>query len=67
MEGDGEAQGTWRQIAYERDGVTEPLDEQGWEPRVTFTGDMFVVRLADGSTPIRGTFKLDPTRDPKSH
>ena len=59
-------QGTWRQIAYERDGVTEPLDEQGWEPRVTFTGDTFVVRLADGSTPIRGTFKLDPTRDPKA-
>ncbi len=59
-------QGTWRQIAYERDGVTEPLDEQGWEPRVTFTGDTFVVRLADGSPPIRGSFKLDPTRDPKA-
>ena len=60
-------QGTWKQIAYERDGVTEPLDdEQGWEPRVTFTGDTFVVTLADGSIPIRGTYKLDPTRDPKA-
>ena len=59
-------QGTWKQIAYERDGVTEPLDEQGWEPRVTFTGDTFVVTLADGSIPIRGTYKLDPTRDTKT-
>ena len=59
-------QGTWKQIAYERDGVTEPLDEQGWEPRVTFTGDTFVVTLADGSIPIQGTYKLDPTQNPKT-
>ena len=59
-------QGTWKQIAYERDGVTEPLDEQGWEPRVTFTGDAFVVALSDGSIPIKGTYKLDPTRNPKT-
>jgi len=59
-------QGTWKQIAYERDGVTEPLDEQGWEPRVTFTGDTCVVTLADGRIPIKGTYKLDPTRDPKT-
>ena len=36
------------------------------EPRVTFTGDTFVVTLADGSIPIRGTYKLDPTRQPKT-
>jgi uncharacterized protein (TIGR03067 family) len=59
-------QGTWKQIAYERDGVTEPLDERGWDPRVTFTGDVFVVTLADGSIPIKGTFRLDPTREPKT-
>jgi uncharacterized protein (TIGR03067 family) len=59
-------QGTWKQIAYERDGVTEPLDEEGWEPRVTFRGDTFVVTLADGSIPINGTYRLDPTRDPKT-
>jgi uncharacterized protein (TIGR03067 family) len=52
-------QGVWKQIGYERD-VTEPLDEQGWEPRTT-SGNT-VVTLADGSTPIRGTFVLDPTR-----
>ena len=59
-------QGTWRQIAYERDGVTDPPDEQGWQPRVTFAGDTFAVTLADGSIAIRGTFELDPTRNPKA-
>src|SRR5438045_3119930 len=59
-------QGTWRQIAHERGGVADPPDERGWEPRVTFTGDTFVVTLADGSTAIRGTFQLDPTRRPKA-
>jgi uncharacterized protein (TIGR03067 family) len=60
-------QGTWRQVRYERDGIQEPLDdEQGWEPRVTFAGDTFVVTLADGSTPIKGTYRLDPTREPKA-
>jgi uncharacterized protein (TIGR03067 family) len=60
-------QGTWQQIAYERDGVKEPLDEEhGWEPRVTFTGDTFVVTLADGSIPIKGTFQLDPSQEPKA-
>jgi uncharacterized protein (TIGR03067 family) len=59
-------QGTWKQIGYERDGVTEPRDEVGWEPRSTFVGDTFVVTLADGSIPIRGTYKIDPTRNPKT-
>jgi uncharacterized protein (TIGR03067 family) len=27
---------------------------------------MFVVKLADGSIPIKGTVKLDPTRQPKA-
>jgi uncharacterized protein (TIGR03067 family) len=52
-----EIQGDWKQIGYERDGVKEPLDEKGWEPRVTFSG---------GSVPIKGTFKLDLTKQPKS-
>ena len=59
-------QGVWKQIAYERDGVTEPPDEQGWEPTTIFLGDTFVVTLADGSTPIKGTYELDPTKDPKT-
>jgi uncharacterized protein (TIGR03067 family) len=59
-------QGTWKQIAYERDGVTEPADEQGWNPITTFTVEEFVVTLADGSIPIRGTYRIDPTRNPKT-
>ena len=59
-------QGRWRQIAHERDGIVDPPEERGWEPRVTFTGDTFVVTLADGSTAIKGTFKLDATREPKT-
>ena len=59
-------QGTWRQIAYEKDGVKEPLDEQGWEPRVTFVDDTFIVILADGRIAIKGTYILDPTQEPKA-
>ena len=59
-------QGTWKQTACEKDGVAESLDEFGWEPRSTFTGDTFVVTLADGSIAIKGIFKLDPTREPKT-
>src|SRR5262249_26884974 len=59
-------QGTWKQIGYERDGVKEPLDEQGWDPITTFTGEEFVVTLADGSIPIKGTYRIDPTRNPKT-
>ena len=59
-------QGAWKQIAYERDGVVERLDEQGWDPRTTFVGEEFVVTLTDGSIPIKGTFRIDPTRNPKT-
>src|ERR1043165_9849063 len=59
-------QGIWTQVAYERDGVKEPLDEEGWDPITTFTGSEFVVTLADGSIPIKGTFRIDPTRNPKT-
>src|SRR5436190_7883719 len=58
-------QGSWKQIAYERDGVVDPPDEQGWEPMTTFAGEDFVVTLADGSVPIKGTYRIDPTRVPK--
>ena len=59
-------QGTWKQIAYERDGVAEPPDEQGWDPSTTFTGEEFVVTLTDGSIPIKGTYRIDPTHNPKT-
>ena len=59
-------QGTWKQVACEKDGVVVPGDEFGREPRSTFTDDTFIVTLADGSISIKGTFKLDPTREPKA-
>src|SRR6476659_6079589 len=58
--------GTWKQVAYERDGVKQPLDEQGWDPSTTFTDSEFVVTLADGSVPIRGTYRIDPAQSPKT-
>jgi uncharacterized protein (TIGR03067 family) len=58
--------GLWRQVAYERDGVKESLDEQGWEPRTTFTDGEFIVTLADGRVPIRGNYSIDPTSNPKA-
>src|SRR5262249_34270614 len=59
-------QGTWVQPAWAKDGVPGRPDEPGGEPRVTFVGDTFVVTLVDGGTPIKGTFALDPTREPKA-
>lgn len=58
-------QGTWRQILCEADGVKSPPDECGAEPVTTFTDDTFVVTRQDGSVVIKGTFVLDPTREPK--
>jgi len=45
--------GVWTQVAYERDGIKEPLDEQGWQRRTMFTDTEFPVTLAGGSIPIR--------------
>jgi uncharacterized protein (TIGR03067 family) len=59
-------QGTWRQVAHEREGVVSPPDELGREPRVTFVGNTFAVRLGDGTIAIKGTFELDPSRTPKA-
>lgn len=59
-------QGTWKQIACEKDGVAEAVDEFGWEPKSTFKDDTFVVTMADGSISIQGTFKLDPNQEPKA-
>ena len=60
-------QGSWRQVAYERDGFKAPLDDEaGWDPVTTFKGQEFLVTIADGSTPIGGTFTIDPTSSPKT-
>jgi uncharacterized protein (TIGR03067 family) len=58
-------QGIWKQVACERDGLPVSAEELAQGPRTHFMGDTFVVTLADGSVLIRGTFKLDPTQNPK--
>ena len=51
-------QGDWIQIAYERNGLKEPIDdEEGWKPRTVFKDDTFVVRISDGTIPIKGLSK----------
>ena len=56
-------QGDWQQVAYERDGVKQPIDDEAaWNPRTTFRGNEFIVTIADGTTPIKGTFTIDNRR-----
>jgi uncharacterized protein (TIGR03067 family) len=59
-------QGTWQQIACEVDGVANPPEEYGVQPIVTISGNAFEVRHSDGTVVIKGTFSLDPLRDPKA-
>ena len=59
-------QGAWKQVRFEKDGLKEPPDEAGWEPTCVYLGDTFVVTLADGRIPIKGTFTIDPTQNPKA-
>jgi uncharacterized protein (TIGR03067 family) len=59
-------QGNWIQIAYERSGLKEPIDdEEGWKPRTIFKDNSFVVKISDGTIPIKGIFKIDPSKEPK--
>lgn len=59
-------QGTWQQTASEIDGVKNRPDEFGFEPRVTFAGNNYVVARADGDVVIKGQFRVYPTQTPKA-
>jgi uncharacterized protein (TIGR03067 family) len=60
-------QGRWRQVHYERDGVTSPGDgEQGWQPVTEIRGQTFTVTIADGSVVLEGAFKLFAEQLPKA-
>lgn len=59
-------QGTWKQATCEIDGVPDAVDESGRDPRVTFVGDEFIVTRADGNVVIKGRFRLDPSKTPKT-
>lgn len=55
--------GTWRQIKYIEDGVTILSDTDTF---VSFDGNNFTVTESDGTILIRGTYTMDPARNPKA-
>jgi uncharacterized protein (TIGR03067 family) len=55
--------GTWRVIAAEAGGVAVPPKEYR-ELRLTFKDGKFTARRGD-EAPEAGTYKLDPSRDPR--
>lgn len=61
-------QGDWLQTAHEADGMADPLDEEhgGCGTITTFTGQRFVVRTAEGTPVLEGTFVLDASVTPKA-
>ncbi len=60
-------QGRWQQIAYERDGKAEPVDqEKGWSPVTEILGETFSVTIASGETVLKGVFRIDPSCMPKA-
>jgi uncharacterized protein (TIGR03067 family) len=59
-------QGTWTQIACDIDGVKNPAEEYGSQPRVTFTGFEYVVIKQDGAIAVEGHFELYPKHTPKA-
>jgi uncharacterized protein (TIGR03067 family) len=60
-------QGSWEQIGFEADGVSDTPDEFG-APGVitTFAEDRFAVRTAEGALLLEGRFELDSSQSPKS-
>jgi uncharacterized protein (TIGR03067 family) len=54
-------QGTWKALTVERRGESNKDDE---DHRLIFDGNKFSVKRAD-QTMIQGTFKLDPSKNPK--
>jgi uncharacterized protein (TIGR03067 family) len=56
-------QGKWALISAQRDGKKTP-EEEVRKIKLTIQGDKFIL-LKDAVVISEGTFKIDPTRDPK--
>jgi uncharacterized protein (TIGR03067 family) len=56
-------QGTWKQIAFDVDGSLLAYDAVGIT--CTFTGTRFVVHASLGEILLYGSFRLNPSADPK--
>jgi uncharacterized protein (TIGR03067 family) len=60
-------QGSWEQVAFEENGVSNPPDEYGAAGALTtFHQNRFAVWSAKGALLLEGRFELDPSADPKT-
>ena len=60
-------QGSWRQVALEVDGISNPADDLSPPGMVTtFRDNHFAVRTAEGALLLEGSFTLDAAVAPKA-
>jgi len=61
-------QGTWKQVAFEEDGVPDAADNYGDSSGTltTFRANRFSVLAVSGRRLLEGTFALDASRIPKT-
>lgn len=61
-------QGTWRQVAFEEDGIVDPPDSHGAPggALTTIDGHHFSVCTADGELLLEGMFELDASVTPRA-
>lgn len=60
-------QGSWEQIRFEENGVTNPPDDHGAPGALTMIhGNHFQVRTAGGELLLEGDFTLDASTTPRS-
>jgi uncharacterized protein (TIGR03067 family) len=61
-------QGSWIQVDFQENGVSNPPDELGDTSRsiTTFSEDRFSVRSPKGTLLLEGTFELDASCTPKA-
>jgi uncharacterized protein (TIGR03067 family) len=53
-------QGSWEQVDFEENGISNPPDEHGAPgASTTFSQNHFTVRTAEGALLLEGTFELD--------
>jgi uncharacterized protein (TIGR03067 family) len=60
-------QGSWEQVAFEADGVSNPPDETGVPGAITtFHRNHFAVHTVEGTLLLEGSFEIDSASSPKT-
>jgi uncharacterized protein (TIGR03067 family) len=59
-------EGTWVRVSAETNGKEAPK-EVVKSIAMTFAGDKFTIKVADKERVIAGTFRIDPSKDPKGY